>query len=87
MSYKPIHVYITYVHTQMVQLIPDNANPTMAEIDEYLFTRATRGDIDVVVREIRGKSGVGALLHPAEAYFVEQVEVAVAVAVAVALPD
>jgi hypothetical protein len=55
----------------MVQLIPDNANPTMAEIDEYL---STRDDIDIVVREIRGKSGVGALLHPAEVYFMERVE-------------
>ena len=58
----------------MVQLIPDNANPTMAEIDEYLSRHATRDDIDIVVREIRGKSGVGALLHPAEVYFMERVE-------------
>lgn len=58
----------------MVQLIPDNANPTMAEIDKYLSRHATRDDIDIVVREIRGKSGVGALLHPAEVYFMERVE-------------
>jgi hypothetical protein len=59
----------------MVQLIPDNANPTMAEIDEYLSTRGSAsGDIDIVIREIRGKSGVGALLHPAEVYFMERVE-------------
>jgi len=57
----------------MVQLIPDNANPTMAEIDEYLSTHRDT-DIDIVMREIRGKSGVGALLHPAEVYFMERVE-------------
>jgi hypothetical protein len=56
----------------MVQLIPNNPNPTMAEIDEYFFIRANSGDIDVVVREIHSKSGAGALLHPAEEYFVSR---------------
>lgn len=53
----------------MVQLIPGNANPTMADIDAHLLIGA---DIKRVVREIECKSGVGALLHPAESYFLEQ---------------
>ena len=53
----------------MVQLIPGNANPTMAEIDAYLLIGA---DIKRVVREIECKSGAGALLHPAESYFLER---------------
>jgi hypothetical protein len=58
----------------MVQLIPGNANPTMAEIDAYI--RESRMTFDGmtalknVVREIECKSGVGALLHPSEEYFV-----------------
>ena len=58
----------------MVQLIPANANPTMAEIDDYIFMcGSASSDIEGVVREIRSKSGAGALLHPAEEYFVERV--------------
>jgi hypothetical protein len=58
----------------MVLLIPDNANPTMADINEYIFMRGSASsDIESVVREIRSKSGAGALLHPAEEYFVERV--------------
>ena len=53
----------------MVQLIPSNANPTMADIDAYLLLGA---DIKRVVREIECKSGAGALLHPAESYFLER---------------
>lgn len=53
----------------MVQLIPGNANPTMADIDAYLLIGA---DIKRVVREIECKSGAGALLHPAEEYFLER---------------
>ena len=53
----------------MVQLIPSNANPTKAEIDAYLLLGA---DIKRVVREIECKSGAGALLHPAESYFLER---------------
>ena len=66
----------------MVLLIPGNANPTRADIDAYLLqirTRTrTRGespplhDIKYVVREIQNKSGAGALLHPAEEYFLER---------------
>lgn len=58
----------------MVQLIPDNANPTMAEIDAYIRKSRMTFDgmtaLNHVVREIECKSGVGALLHPAEEYFV-----------------
>ena len=66
----------------MVLLIPGNANPTMADIDAYLLQIHTRtgtgtGEpplhtIKRVVREIRSKSGAGALLHPAEEYFMER---------------
>jgi hypothetical protein len=67
----------------MVQLIPAhthtpaNDNPTMSEIDTYIReTRAAVGGdtaaITQTVREIQSKSGAGALLHPAEEYFVER---------------
>jgi hypothetical protein len=58
----------------MVQLIPGNANPTRAEIDAYIRESRITWDgmiaLKNVVREIECKSGVGALLHPAEEYFV-----------------
>ncbi len=57
----------------MVLLIPGNANPTMADIDAYLILHeSSLNDIKRVVREIHCKSGAGALLHPAEDYFLEQ---------------
>ena len=68
----------------MVLLIPGNANPTRADIDAYLHQSRTRTrtrtrgespplhDIKYVVREIQNKSGAGALLHPAEEYFLER---------------
>ena len=62
----------------MVQLIPANANPTRAEIDAYICkSHTTSGGgmtdgITKTVREIRSKSGAGALLHPAEEYFVSR---------------
>ena len=60
----------------MVQLIPANANPTRAEIDAYIRKSYTTSDgmaaLKNVVREIHSKSGAGALLHPAEEYFVER---------------
>ena len=68
----------------MVLLIPGNANPTMADIDAYLLqirtgtgTGTRTGEpplhtIKRVVREIQSKSGAGALLHPAEEYFMER---------------
>ncbi len=58
----------------MVQLIPGNANPTMAEIDAFIgesrMTYDGITELNKVVREIECKSGVGALLHPADEYFV-----------------
>jgi len=58
----------------MVQLIPGNANPTRAEIDAFIRESRMTYDgmtaLKHVVREIKCKSGVGALLHPAEEYFV-----------------
>jgi hypothetical protein len=60
----------------MVLLIPANANPTVADIDTYLLrigrTPESLCDIKSTVREIECKSGAGALLHPAESYFLEQ---------------
>jgi hypothetical protein len=49
----------------------------MSEIDTYIReTRAAVGGdtaaITQTVREIQSKSGAGALLHPAEEYFVER---------------
>jgi hypothetical protein len=55
----------------MVLLIPANANPTVADIDAYIRiadVETLRG----VIREIDSKSGAGALLHPAESYFLER---------------
>ncbi len=59
----------------MVQLIPDNDNPTMAEIDAYICESRKYGHMAGVtetVREIHSKSGAGALLHPAEEYFLSR---------------
>ena len=79
MSYKPnSRLY----YTQMVYIVPTAycapANPTRTDIDTYIHdgygsaaadTETLRG----IVREIQCKSGAGALLHPAEEYFVEAV--------------
>jgi hypothetical protein len=62
----------------MVLLIPGNANPTRADIDAYLLQSRSHTrdsplrDIKSAVREIECKSGAGALLHPAEEYFLER---------------
>lgn len=62
----------------MVQLVHGNANPTRADIDAYLLQIRTHTrdsplrDIKSTVREIQSKSGAGALLHPAEEYFLER---------------
>ena len=60
----------------MVQLIPANANPTMAEIDDYIrklyTTSSGMAALKNVVREIHSKSCAGALLHPADEYFVSR---------------
>jgi hypothetical protein len=65
----------------MVVLIPTNANPTRAEIDAFIRESSSSLDhgitqITNTIREIHGKSGVGALLHPAEEYFLEAAEAA-----------
>lgn len=68
----------------MVHLGPPSgpANPTRADIDAYILTERTSdagmATLNGIVREIECKSGVGALLHPAEEYFVEAVAVAAA---------
>jgi hypothetical protein len=62
----------------MVQLIPPstdaNANPTRSDIDAYILSeRKSDSGVETlcgIVREIECKSGAGALLHPAEEYFV-----------------
>jgi len=50
------------------------ANPTHKDIDDYISESVTSGNITgatYIAREIEAKSGVGALLHPAEEYFLE----------------
>jgi hypothetical protein len=65
----------------MVQLIPPSAdaNPTRADINAYILTERTSAagmaTLHGIVRDIECKSGAGALLHPAEEYFVEAVAV------------
>jgi hypothetical protein len=64
----------------MVHLIPPsahatgNANPTRVEIDAYILSeRKSDSGVETlhrIAREIEYKSGAGALLHPAEEYFV-----------------
>jgi hypothetical protein len=55
----------------MVLLIPTNANPRRSDIDAYIRI-ADALTLRGVVREIECKSGAGALLHPAEEYFVSR---------------
>jgi hypothetical protein len=59
---------------KMVQLIPTNDNPTKNEINAYICEMLINNYnvLNDVVREIHSKSGVGALLHPAEEYFVSR---------------
>jgi len=79
----------------MVVLIPNNPNPTHADIDAYIrdslssssqsalaSSSVNQGitEIQNTIREIHSKSGVGALLHPAEEYFFEVAEAALTVA-------
>ena len=66
----------------MVQLIPANNNPTRIDIDTYILenrassssssSSSSTAALISIVREIQSKSGAGALLHPAEEYFVER---------------
>ena len=54
----------------MVVIIPSNDNPSRADID--IFIRCSPYSFyEPVIREIAYKSGVGALLHPSEEYFLE----------------
>jgi hypothetical protein len=64
----------------MVVLISENQNPTMFEIDAYISKSESRFDIQATIREIECKSGAGALLHPAESYFLERAAAAAAAA-------
>jgi hypothetical protein len=56
----------------MVFIIPVNENPTRADIDAYIHG-ADAETLRGIVREMECKRGAGALLHPAEEYFVEAV--------------
>lgn len=61
----------------MVVLIPTNDNPSHADIDAFIRESSSSSSehgitqITNTIREIHSKSGVGALLHPAEEYFLE----------------
>ena len=63
----------------MVVLLPNNPNPTRADIDAFIRDSLSSSsasedritEITNTIREIRCKSGVSALLHPAEVYFLE----------------
>jgi hypothetical protein len=60
----------------MVQLVPSINNPTQNEIDAFIQHAVSndRGsELKRIKREIECKRGVGALLHPAEEYFLERV--------------
>jgi len=58
----------------MVQLIPNNNNPTQNEID--VFIQHEQGDeLKCTRREIECKQIVGALLHPSEEYFLEKFKI------------
>ncbi len=60
----------------MVQLIPKNDNPTQEEIDAYVSKMVNANNHHVlndVVREIKSKKGVNAILHPAEEYYIDSV--------------
>jgi hypothetical protein len=55
----------------MVIIIPGNLNPTCAEIDDYIVNNRHSLIVQNTRREIECKSAVGALLHPAEEYFLD----------------
>jgi hypothetical protein len=57
----------------MVILIPSNDNPSRADIDAFIRNTKSSADYKEIVREIECKSNVGALLHPAEEYFLEAI--------------
>lgn len=60
----------------MVQLVHGNANPTRADIDMF-FRCSPSSSYEHIIREIECKSGAGALLHPAEEYFLERATISV----------
>lgn len=52
----------------------DKKDPTCKDIDDYIsesFTLGNITDATYIAHEIKAKLGVGALLHPAEEYFLE----------------
>jgi hypothetical protein len=52
----------------------NKVEPTHKDIDDYIsesFASGNITDASYIAREIDAKSGVGALLHPAEEYFLE----------------
>lgn len=58
----------------MVTLIPENDNPRRKDIDAYICEMLASNSHNFLmlmytVGEIRNKSDAGALLHPAEEYF------------------
>jgi len=60
----------------MVILVPANDNPTRADIDAFISESLSSSEhgiaeITKTFREIECKSSAGALLHPAEEYFLE----------------
>jgi len=60
----------------MVQLIPENNNPTQREIDTYVSKMVNTNNSTVlndVIREIQSKKNANALLHPSEEYFMDAV--------------
>lgn len=60
----------------MVELIPTRNNPTRNEIDAYICEMLNMKNYDIlndVAREIQYKYNSGALLHPAEEYFVNYI--------------
>lgn len=57
----------------MVILVPGNDNPSRADIDAFIRNTKSSADYKEIVRDIECKSGAGALLHPAEEYFLEAV--------------
>jgi len=63
---------------KMVILIPTNADPTRADIDAFIRESSSSSSsnhgitqLPKTIREIHSKSSAGALLHPAEEYFLE----------------
>ena len=58
----------------MVQLIPENYNPTKKDIDVYVCEMVNANNhntLNTVIREIESKKVVGAFMHPSEEYFVD----------------